>query len=187
MTQYRIKKQFLKYSLGLLSENDLFQEVWDLYGKKIHFFISSTLPSEREERDDLFQDVMIKIFSHIDSYNPLYSFNAWIYSIARNHCVDFLKKKKVPLEEISSRELFIEPSTAEELLTKNELIKEIDLSFEKLPGNEKQVAYLKLYEELTFREISSILDININSVKTIYSRASKKLQYYLKDYKDEKQ
>jgi RNA polymerase sigma-70 factor (ECF subfamily) len=56
----------------------------------------------KDNAEDLFQDVMLKVYRNLDRYNPLYSFNSWIYSIARNHCLNFINKKRLPVQSLES-------------------------------------------------------------------------------------
>jgi len=71
------------------SRKKLFNHIWNQYQRRIIFFIHNMV---KDNAEDLFQEVMLKVYQNLDKYNPLYSFNTWIYTIARNHCLNYLNK-----------------------------------------------------------------------------------------------
>jgi RNA polymerase sigma-70 factor (ECF subfamily) len=68
----------------------IFTEIWKQYHQRLLFFIR---PMVGIEAEDLLQEIMLKVYEHLGTYNPFYSLNTWIYAIARNHCLNFLQKK----------------------------------------------------------------------------------------------
>ncbi len=179
-----MKKEYVKYNLGIITKNSLFEIIWHKCGRKISWYISQLIPGD-EKADDLFQEVMIKLYNSIDSYNPVFSFNTWIYSIARNHCYDYIKCKKININDDADINESLYNITPEDSFLVLDTEKRIKDAFDKLSAKEKETAYLRLYEEKTFREIASITNEKTPTVKAVYQRAQKKLQYYLKDYSDE--
>jgi len=59
----------------------------------------------KENAEDLFQEIMLKVFQNLSTYNPMYSFNTWIYTIARNHCVNYITKRKLLTVDIENKSL----------------------------------------------------------------------------------
>ena len=82
---------FIKSSFREDEKNELFTYIWQNYRKKISFYISNLIPIYHPQFEDLFQEVMLKIFNNLQTFDPSHSFKAWIYTISRNHCLDFLK------------------------------------------------------------------------------------------------
>ena len=56
----------------------------------------------KDDAEDLFQEVMLKVYQNLEKYNPIYSFNTWIYTIARTHCLNYLNKKKITTVNLDS-------------------------------------------------------------------------------------
>lgn len=72
---------------------DLFCHVWHHYSKRIMFYISLVVPRWEADSEDIFQEIMLKIYRNLEHRNPLRSFRAWVFAISRNHCLDYLKTK----------------------------------------------------------------------------------------------
>jgi len=180
-----MKKEFIQYNIGLKSKESFFEIIWHDYGKKISWYISQMIKGD-ESAEDIFQEVMMKLYNSIDSYNPLYSFNTWMYRVVRNYCYDYLKRKRIQINENSNIDEFTTSENPEDQYISKNIDENIRRAFDKLKIKEKEAAYLRLYEKKTFREIGNLMNEKTTTAKAIYQRAQKKLQYYLKDYDYEK-
>src|SRR5690606_11268454 len=69
-----------------------FQELVEKYRKALHHHISRMV-RDKQEVEDLVQETFIKAFSALDSYASQYAFSTWLYKIATNHAIDFMRKK----------------------------------------------------------------------------------------------
>ena len=164
--------------------NELFERIWAEYYNKLRLFVSSLV--RVDDPEDLVQDIMIKVLSRLHSYNPFYSFNTWIYSIARNHCRDFLRRKKISDRYVSFQSETV-PSdgrrrtpTPEEIVLINETDKTVRIFLNSLAGGDRQISLLRFYEGMSYREIGKVLDMPAGTVKyrvhTIRSRLKKALE-----------
>lgn len=147
--------------------------------------------SERSEIEDLVQEVFIKAFNSIKNYNQEYAFSTWIYRIAINNTIDYLRKKKLDTfsidsddEEEEDKPRFEIPDTtysadANIILEQRQQI--INDAIESLPEKYKKIIELRHKEELSYEEISEILNIPIGTVKAHLFRARELLNKYLKD------
>ena len=144
----------------------------------------------RMDADDVAQEVFIKIWKNIDDVNFLAA-KSWIMKTTHNMCIDVLRKRGIELRrETVIDECFEETYAADktdndpyikyQLKVMNEALKE---AIQKLPENLKSVFILYEIQNLKYKEISSALDMPLNSVKVYLLRARKKLQQELK--KDE--
>jgi RNA polymerase sigma-70 factor (ECF subfamily) len=160
-----------------MNKND-FNLVWKNYRKKIYYLISQVLPAERENYDDLFQEVMMKIYNNIDNYKSKYSMDTWVYSIARNHCIDYLKTKKdhLSLSEHIEYDLKENP---ENLTLKSEFEINVKNALKDLADDERQIAFFIFYENMPYKKISKIMDLNVNTVKTRVRQIKRKLRNLL--------
>lgn len=165
------------------SRQKLFNHLWSLYQKRLTFFIQNMV---KENTEDLFQEVMIKVFQNLSKYNPVYSFNTWIYTIARNHCVNYLKKRKlrtVNIENETINDLTLSWSNSPETKTLNkEFYHTIDEILNKLNENSRQIAFLYFLEGMKNSEISQIIDIPIGTVKSRLHSIRKTLKKELEKY-----
>ncbi len=178
---------FVHSSLDTKKREILFNDIWEEYYPKLTVYLNTTYPGV--ETEDVMQNIMLKVYNNLNSYNPLYSFNTWIYSIARNSAVDLLRKKSVlnnMLAAVKSEAVYIsinDNKTPEELLLKREVKTEIEEWIKKLPERERQISFLKFYEDLTYREISKIMDIPVGTIKYLVHNIKKKIEtQYNKQY-----
>jgi len=172
-TQSSFKKEIKK---------ELYDFIWKHYSKKISFYISNLISSSHPNFEDLVQEVMIKIYNNLHTFNPIHSFKAWLYTIARNHCIDFIKNKSNKTH--SSREIEFDQIYAEnnpeEIIIQDDLLSKIDQFMNSLDGTDREIAYLKLYENLKYQHISRIMDMNVNTVKSKVRSIKQKIRKRLK-------
>ena len=144
----------------------------------------------RMDADDITQEVFIKIWNNINSFN-IKAAKSWIMKTTHNLCIDYLRKKQVSVK----REVDIDGKinisgagtlTDTEVKVRKSLLKNrIREGIETLPDNLKSVFVLYEMQGFKYHEISETLGMPLNSVKVYLMRARKKLQEELKDYKYE--
>jgi len=158
------------------------------------FSICFRMVRNRDDAEDLAQDVFIKIFNILDRYNPSFPFSSWLYRITSNLCIDFLRKNKRTIYSIDkpvdsedgemSRQL---PSDAIGPERKMELKEEmviLEKAIEKLPEHYRMIVLLRHQEHLSYDEISETLGIPLGTVKARIHRARKTIVDFFKDYRE---
>ena len=163
----------------------LFDTIWRIYHKRLFFFIRNIVPNETE---DLLQEIMLKVFQNLERYNPFYSFNTWLYAIARNHCFNFLNKRKLATQSMDSAGENI-PSGIMSATPENQLMdKEISAQIEGvLSGFEsefREMAYLRFYEGLTCQSIAKIMNLPNGTVKSRLHTMRQKIKKALEKYNE---
>ena len=162
---------FLKSSFSVKGRNDLFKLIWDNYHRKIIIFIKSMIKNNPVYVEDIAQDIMLKVYNNLHTYKPFYSFNTWIYSIARNHCIDFRKKKSAA--DSNSSELLDTVnvnqtnsySAPDEAVVTDELNGCINSYLNTLNDADRQISFLRFYEGLGYKEIGKIMNISTGTIK----------------------
>jgi RNA polymerase sigma-70 factor (ECF subfamily) len=137
---------------------------------KIYGFIYSKV-LDRDIADDVFQDTFIKVIKTLkgNSYNEEGKFLPWVMRIAHNLIIDtFRKNKKMPMnretEEFSIFSYMTDnsPNIESQIITEqveNDLMKLVD----ELPEDQKQVLKMRIYDDLSFKEIADLTDVSINT------------------------
>ena len=137
---------------------------------KIYGFIYSKL-SDRDISDDIFQDTFIKVIKTLksNSYNEEGKFLPWVMRISHNLIIDhYRRNKKMPMyretEEFSIFSIMSDnvPNIESQLITtqvENDLRKLI----EELPAEQKEVLMMRMYQDLSFKEISETTGVSINT------------------------
>ena len=137
---------------------------------KIYGFIYSKM-SDRDIADDVFQDTFIKVIKTLksNSYNEEGKFLPWVLRIAHNLIVDhYRKNKKMPMlretEEFSIFNILTDNSLTIEDQIINELIeKDLQKIILELPADQKEVLMMRIYQDLSFKEISDKTGVSINT------------------------
>lgn len=144
-----------------------FEKIIKAYDKSLYGYIYS-LVREKYLAEDLLQETFIKIYKHLDQYDPSKSFSAWIISIARNTVYDYSKKKRIPtLNLLDEKDHPIEAlsNNPSQLLEAKEKIEVLDKLLNNLPEKYRDIIILKYFDELKYNEIAEVLDIEITKVK----------------------
>lgn len=182
-----------QFSLNIHSSLDFkkretdFNDIWKEYYPKLTVYLKTIYPGV--DTEDIVQEILLKVFRTLHRYNPYYSFNTWIYSIARNSALDSLRKSSVSLKVLTSvrsearQKLMYDNETPEELFIKGEVKTGIAECIENLPETERQISFLKFYEGLTYKEISNILGVPVGTLKYLVHNIKKKVEaHYYKQY-----
>jgi RNA polymerase sigma factor (sigma-70 family) len=139
-----------------------------------NFFLRLT--GNRSSSEDLVQEVFFRILKYRRTYQGQSKFSVWMYQIARNVHVDFLRKRKI---EVPLDEQFQEPVSPETAPVER-LSAEIDISLlrkalDRLPLRKKEVLLLSRFQDMRYREIAELLGCDIGSIKSTVHRAIKDL------------
>ena len=137
---------------------------------KIFGFIYSKI-SDRDISNDIFQDVFIKVIKTLKSksYNEEGKFLPWVMRIAHNLIIDhFRKNKKMPMFRETEEFSIFSIMSDDSLTIENKIIREqveIDLKklIEGLPADQKEVLMMRMYQDMSFKEISEITGVSINT------------------------
>ncbi len=158
------------------------------------FFMLLKMVRDRDDADDLTIEAFGKAFKNLTQYTPDYAFSTWLFKIATNNCIDFLRRKKnvVSLdrsfENSDGDELFFEPKSdvlnPEEKAIKRQKIKLIRLVVEKLQPRYRVLVELRYFQEKSYEEIATELNLPIGTVKAQLFRARDLLYHTLKHMKE---
>lgn len=137
---------------------------------KIYGFIYSKI-ADRDISDDIFQDTFIKVIKTLksNSYNEEGKFLPWVMRIAHNLIIDhFRKNKKMPMfretEEFSIFSIMSDNSmTIENQMISDQVEMDLKRLIEELPEDQKEVLMMRIYQDLSFKEISELTGVSINT------------------------
>ncbi len=160
----------------------LFRFVWQTYRTRLYYYLTEVMRCPREEGEDLLQEVMMKVHDNLDRYRAGLSFNAWIYAIARNHCIDYKRKMNArPCGEEMGEMAGTTPDPFEEVCS-GEVSRAVRASLDALDDDDREMAYLRYFEGLRYRSIGAVTGMNVNSVKTRMRAVEARLRRELKGW-----
>jgi RNA polymerase sigma-70 factor (ECF subfamily) len=145
----------------------------------------------KEDAEEVFQDVFMSVHQKIDSFEGKAHIKTWLYRIAVNRSLDFIKAKKTKkrfaffkMSNIDDLEINSKINHPGVLLENKEATERIFKAINKLPKNQKSALILKSIEQLSQKEISQILGIGEKAVESLLSRARRNLKEILNTAKD---
>ncbi|MBI4427583.1 MAG: sigma-70 family RNA polymerase sigma factor [Ignavibacteriales bacterium] len=140
---------------------------------------------DKEEVEDLTQEAFIKAFTSLGSFNEDYAFSTWLYKIATNNSIDYIRRKKLqtfsidkPIESKDSDYSFELPDLsrgADQEMISLQRKKMIDEAINTLPAKYRQVILLRHVEEKDYQEIAKALHLPLGTVKAHIFRAREML------------
>lgn len=163
----------------LSGDENALSEIVGRYLKPIFNFIYR-LVGNPQDAQDITQETFIKTWRNLKKYKTEENFKAWIFTIAHNTAIDWLRKKKnLVFSDFKNEEgeNFLEENIADTSLLPDEIVmqgenkKLIGDAINKLPPMYKEVVILHYMNELTFDEISQVLKKPLNTVKSQHRRA----------------
>jgi RNA polymerase sigma-70 factor (ECF subfamily) len=140
--------------------------------------------------EDISQQVFIRVWKSARRYVPRAKFTTWLLKITRNLVFNELRRSKrhahVPLQTDPGAEEFLlkdeKNPTPDALLLQTELQQAIDDAIAQLPESQRMALILRRYEQLSYEEISEVLDLSVPAVKSVLFRARTELRSRLSKY-----
>ena len=171
---------------SLAGDNEAYAELLNRYLKPVYNFLQ-TFIRDPEVLDDLTQITFIKAWKNLKRFDPEKNFKTWIFVIAKNTAYDFFRKKKtLPFSAFANEEgnnylenVATDEILPQEILEKVEQEKNFDEKINELSDHYRNVLLLHYKENISFKEISQILDIPYSTIKSRHQRALAKLKSIL--------
>lgn len=154
--------------------------------KKLIYSVVYNMMSDKEEVNDISQEVFLRIYKSLDRYNPEYKFSTWSVRIATNLCLDILRKKKaetIPMEEVEG--VSGNTETPEDRLVRAEQSRKIREAIESLPEKYRIPVVLFHQNGLSYEEMTKVLNEPMTIIKNRLYRARLMLKEKLASYRKE--
>lgn len=165
-----------------LSGNQLaYERLMERYYDSIYFMVLR-LVKNMADAEEIAQEAFTKAFENLPKYNEKYPFSSWLFSIASNASIDFLRKKKYVEISLEEDKEFLQSQASESTLLNPEehLIQKQNVStlrkkVEALKEHYRRLLELRYFEEYTYEEIAEELSLPMGTVKTQLHRAKSQL------------
>lgn len=160
-------------------DSDAFSQLVTLYGKRIYFAAYSFLHNV-DDAADIAQEVFLRAYKNIGSFDTERPFYPWLYRIAKNLCINAAKRASRRDTALPTEELIASkgPDPAAELL-RNEEMAELHKAIEMLPEKQREIVNLKAFQDCSYAEMAEILDIPIGTVMSRLYAARSRLRELL--------
>lgn len=176
-----------EHILHLISQsqtrNEGFKVLIDTYKEPLYWQIRRTV-GIHEDADDILQNVFIKVFRSITSFNKKSSLHTWMFRISANETIDFLRKsKRYITEDIEHTEIIKQKNEQifNEKWSGDTITKVLMQSISILPTKQKMVFEFRYFQNLSYEDIARILETSVSSAKTNYHFAVQKIKKHIKN------
>jgi RNA polymerase sigma-70 factor, ECF subfamily len=162
-------------------DKNSFSDLVKKYSKPLTMMIMRIVKDPEEARD-LSQTAFLKAYEGLAGFEMASSFKTWLYSIAMNTAKDFLRKHKPELDPIVDRT----PDRRElppEIIDRERKLRKIRNAIEQLPEKQRLTLQLRVYEEMSYKEIAAVLGGTEGGARVNFFQATKTLKDSLEDEK----
>lgn len=177
-----------------LGDQAAYATLMERYRESIYFMMLKMVRNN-DDADDLTIEAFGKAFSRLDQYSPSYAFSTWLFKIASNNCIDFIRKKRVKLtsmdsgytnEDGESIRIDTQSNTLdpEESMVHNQKVKHMRHLVSKLKPRYRELVEKRYFEELSYEEIAEELNLPLGTVKAQLFRARDFLAQMMEKTKD---
>lgn len=172
-----------------LRERAFFGELVDRYQAKLSRYIARLGVQDPDDRDDVLQDIFIKVYKNLNSFDQSLSFSAWVYRIAHNEAVSWYRRRHARPEGylVADSDAILaliaddDANKPEEHFDSGIDAARLSRELERLDEKYRDVLLLRYFEHLEYEEVSDVLKIPVGTVGTLVHRAKKQLRERLKD------
>lgn len=190
----KAKKDLALVEAAINGDQSAYAELMERYRDSIYFMMLKMVKNA-DDADDLTIEAFGKAFNRLKQYSPNYAFSTWLFKIASNNCIDFIRKKRIKLTSMDSgvktdegETMYIDArSTAkdpEQEVMHNQKVKHMRELVSKLKPRYRVLVEKRYFEELSYEEISQELDLPLGTVKAQLFRARDFLANMMENTKD---
>ena len=171
-------------------DQQAFAELMDKYKDSIYYMLLKMV-NNNDDAEDLTLEAFGKAFNRLHQYTPNFAFSTWLFKIATNKCIDFLRKKKKNVMSVDNRipnndgddfmfEIKSEGMTPEQLAMNDQKIQLMRQYVKKLKPRYEILVEMRYFKEMSYDEISDELNLPLGTVKAQLFRAREFLYNIMK-------
>lgn len=164
------------------TRNYAFHMLVTKYQKRVYWQVRRIIV-DHDDANDVVQNTFIKVWKNLDGFKEASKLYTWLFRIATNKSLTFLKQKRAPLyvpfesvERGLSRKL-----TDDNFFKGEEIEKKLEKAILTLPDKQRVVFNMRYYDETPYEEMSEILETSVGALKASYHHAVKKIEEFLKN------
>lgn len=175
-------------------DQSAYAELMDRYREAVYFMLLKMVKNT-DDAEDLTIEAFGKAFNRLKQYSPSFAFSTWLFKIASNNCIDFIRKKRVHLTSMDhaysnndgqSVKIDVASNTndPEEVVIKQQKVKMMREVVSKLKPRYRDLIEKRYFQELSYEEIAEEMDIPLGTVKAQLFRAREFMANMMKNTKD---
>jgi len=162
----------------LQGENNALSVLIERYLLYVYNFVIKQI-GDKKEAEDLTQEVFLRVWKNLKKFDPDKNFKAWLFSIARHACIDYWRRKKIPVFSALERDdsdknfeetIIDESESVIENINRQELAQEMEEYLKQLSEANRTVLILHYSQQMTLQEIADLLGEPIDTIKSRHRR-----------------
>ncbi len=163
------------------SQTRAFEVLVNTYKERLYWHIRRIVLNH-DDADDVLQNTFIKVYKNIDGFKGDSKLFSWMYRIATNESLSFLKKKAklIGVGDVELQQQLVGNLQTDVYFEGDVIQLRLQEAIATLPEKQKLIFNMKYFEELKYEEISEILDTTVGGLKASYHLAVKKIKVHLK-------
>lgn len=176
----KAKIDILIIQRALNGEEQAYADLMGRYKDSIYFLLLKMV-NNKTDAEDLTLEAFCKAFKNIKKYSPSYAFSTWLFKIATNNCIDFIRRKKMNMLSLDNHvsdtsndsitNLQSNFPSPDEYIIRKEKIKLLHMVIEKLKPRYQTLINLRYFKEYSYEEIAIKLNLPLGTVKAQLFRA----------------
>jgi RNA polymerase sigma-70 factor (ECF subfamily) len=190
----RTLQDFVEVDSALEGNQQAYRTLFKRYWKQLLFTVGKMIPDQEEARD-ITMEAFSKAFTNLHRFNKDYGFNTWLFRVAINHSLDYLRRKRLPTTPLSvyatedATDCFVwgndqdgyHQNPEEQIMQWQKMIV-IQGHLHALPPDLRDIARMRFVEAYSYKEIASSLQMPMGTIKARIHRARCLLQQKLKPW-----
>ena len=188
------KRDLVLVERALNGDQSAYAKLMTMYRESIYFMMLKMVRKE-DDADDLTIEAFGKAFNRLHQYSPSYAFSTWLFKIASNNCIDFIRKKRIKVTSMDSaytnsngENVSIDVESTErdpeEVAIHLEKVKTMREVVKTLKPRYKDLIEKRYFQELSYEEIAQEMDLPLGTVKAQLFRARAFLADLMKKTKE---
>lgn len=177
----KAKEDMVLIKQAVEGDEKAYEKLMNRYKKSVYFMLLK-MTQNKDDAEDLTMESFAKAFKSLHKFNPQYAFSTWLFRIASNNCIDFIRKNKMrtfsintPVETdngtIDNFDLPDNLELPDDYANRMDKAKFLQSVIDQLPKTYSTLVKLRYYEELSYEEIAEIIGVPIGTVKAQLHRA----------------
>lgn len=174
-----------KHILQLLRDTSQVEKGFRLLIKKYQerlYYQIRQIVTDHEDADDVLQNTFIKVYRNVNTFEEKSALFTWLYRIATNESLSFLESKnRRSSSSLEDQDLNLANRlSADSYVDNDNLELKLEQAIASLPDKQRIVFNMRYYDELSYEEMSSVLETSVGALKASYHHAAKKIEAYIK-------
>lgn len=159
-----------------------FELLVNTYKEKLYWHIRRIV-LDHDDADDVLQNTFIKVFRNINGFKGDSKLYSWMYRIATNEALTFIKSKSknLGINNAEVHDVLVQKLESDVYFEGDYIQLQLQKAIATLPDKQKLVFNMKYFQELKYEEISEILETSVGALKASYHLAAKKIESFLKE------